>query len=709
MELQRLGSPVTLDGFPDEAAWEEIDPLPLTMYWPTPGGPMTERTEIRIAYDEGYLYAAGWFYESDPAGIRGNSLYRDRWNGDDAFDFIIDSFNDNETARSFTTTPLGIMIDKEVSNDADPSGGAQPLNSEWNTYWDVATQVTEEGWFAEMRIPFSSLGFEIDGERVVMGVIAGRYISRLNEKHIFPAIEPNMAMAEFKPSLAQDIALVGIDRGPPLYATPYVLGGVDRRRQLVEPFRPTGTDVTQQVGLDVKYGLSENLTLDLTVNTDFAQVEADDQVVNLSRFNLFFPEKRRFFQERSSIFQFNTGDEGRLFHSRRIGLTEDGDAVPILAGARMTGRVDVWDIGVMSMQVKEWAGGPGENDAVLRVRRSVLNGASAIGGMLTSRAMTDGRVDLSYGADALLNLFGDEYVTLQLAQSHNSDRLRASNWNRTLARIFWQRRSLNGLGYELEATRSGLAYEPRLGFEARNDYTAFKSNFTYGWQPGESSSVNRHTGWLTTRLFLRNGDGSVQSALQRFRWSTNFRGGNFFNVALNFEYENLKERHEFAEDAFVPEGSYFGPNIFLYYRLNPGNPLSGTAIVHTGTYLDGWRGRVSIQPTWVISPHLTLIPEYTFNRLWFPSRGQRFDADIVRLRARSALNAHLSTEMFVQYNMAAEIVAANIRFRYRFSEGRDLYLVYDAARDYGLLSQDELRAGRVDQVFLLKYEHTFGN
>ncbi|UCC74619.1 MAG: carbohydrate binding family 9 domain-containing protein [Gemmatimonadota bacterium] len=706
VELPRLSGSVQLDGFSDEPAWAAIEPLPLTMHWPTFGGLITERSEIRVGYDDDYLYFAGRFYDADPAGIRANTLYRDRWNGDDAFDIVIDSFNDNETALKFTTTPLGVMLDQEISNDADPSGGAQPVNRDWNTFWDVATRITEEGWFAEVRVPFSSLGYEVRGERVVMGLIVGRYISRKDEKYTYPAIPPNWALADIKPSQAQDVVLTGVGERAPLYVTPYLLGGVDRTRSLSEPVGPPGTETTGRVGLDVKYGLTNNLTLDLTINTDFAQVEADDQQVNLTRFDLFFPEKRRFFQERSSVFQFITGDEGRLFHSRRVGLTEEGEALPILAGARVTGRVGAWDVGVMDMQVDAAAGRPGENDAALRVRRAVLNSSSAVGGMVTGRATTNGEVDVSYGADALLNLFGDDYLTLQWAQSYNYDDGPASALDRALTRVFWQRRSLNGLGYEIEAARSGSAYEPRLGFEGRDDYTALKSNFTYAWQP-DGGVVSRHKGWVTSRLFLRNGDGSVESALQRLRWSIDFRGGSFFNVALNFEYENLDELLEFSEDAFVPAGSYFGPNVFLYYRHSPGAQLNGDAVLHVGTLMDGWRGRLSLRPAWVVSSQLTLSTEYTFHRLWFPGRGQRFDADISRLRLQAALNTRLFADAFLQYNMAAERFAANLRVRYRFSEGRDLYLVYDETQDLGRLSEDLVVAGKSDRRVLIKYEHTF--
>ncbi len=183
--LPHLNGPVTLDGRSDEAAWQAIDPLPLIMYEPTYGGTPTERTELRVAYDDRHLYVAGRFYDSDPSGIRVNSLYRDRWSGDDTFGIVIDAFNDNENALSFWATPAGVRGDESLSNDAE--GDA---NSSWNTYWDVATVITPKGWFGEMRIPFSSLGFQDDEGRVVMGFAVYRFIGRKNERQLFPRFRP---------------------------------------------------------------------------------------------------------------------------------------------------------------------------------------------------------------------------------------------------------------------------------------------------------------------------------------------------------------------------------------------------------------------------------------------------------------------------------------------------------------------------------------
>ncbi len=707
MRLPRLSGPVRLDGQSDEAAWEAIPPLPVVMYWPEFRGRMTERTEIRIAYDDDYLYAAGRFYDSDPGGVRGNSLYRDRWDGDDAFDLIVDGYNDDETALKFTTTPLGVRLDEEIRNDAEFGGGARPFNRDWNGFWDAAVEVTEAGWFAEMRIPWSTIGFEPSGDRVLMGLIAGRYIARKDEKHLFPAIPPRWDAADAKPSRARDVVLDGLSAETPFYVTPYVLAGAVRSRlDAADGDRGAlETEVPSELGLDVRYGLSSNLTLDLTYNTDFSTVESDAEVVNTGRFALFFPEKRRFFQERSAVFQFVHGDEGRLFHSRRIGL-DDGRPVPILGGLRLAGRVGEWDVGVLDMQVTGEGDEPWSNAAVARVRRTAFNERSAVGGMVTSLRDATGRWDLAAGLDADVNPFGEERLTLQWAGTANDGDV-GSLADRSLFRIYWERSAVDGLGYHLDVARSGPAYEPALGFEARDDFTSVKARTTYGWRPGAGSGVSRHRAYLTGRAFLRNRDGTLESGLLRQRFSTAFRGGSFLNVALNWVYEDLDEELVLDDDAVVPAGSYFGPNLFAYFTLGRSSDLTAFAELWAGRFMDGWRANLQVGPSWVVSEHLTVGAEYDFHRLWFPSRGQRFEADVARLRLRGALDTHLSADAFLQFNRADERTSGNVRLRYHFSEGRDLYLVWNEVRDLGLVEEELRPFGRSDRRVVVKYSYTF--
>ena len=302
---------IIFDGIPDEEDWDAIDPLPLVQYAPNAGAAPTERTEIRFAHDESYLYGSMRAYDSDPDGVRGNSLYRDRLAGSDHFEIVLDNYNDNESAYVFSTTPTGIRNDVAITNDATGGTITQGgwLNRDFNTFWDAKTKVTEEGWFAEIRIPFSSLRFqEVDGE-VIMGLSVNRKIARKTERLVYPAIPPVTDWAFLRPSLAQKVKIQGIKSKKQLFVTPYALGGIQQSHELdeVQNSYSTQNEYKREIGGDMKISITNYLTLDLTVNTDFAQAEADDQQVNLTRFSLFYPEKRQFFQERAGIFNFTTG------------------------------------------------------------------------------------------------------------------------------------------------------------------------------------------------------------------------------------------------------------------------------------------------------------------------------------------------------------------------------------------------------------------
>jgi len=491
VSLPRLDGVIELDGLSDEAAWSEIEPLPMTTYQPTFEAEPTERTEIRIAYDDNYIYASGRFYDSEPDNIRSNSLYRDRYSGDDTFALIIDTFNDNENALWFYTSPAGVRFDQAVTNDAEFSGG-RPINTSWNTHWDVATVQNEEGWFAEMRIPYSSLGFQSNDGQVVMGIIAYRFIVRKNERHIYPAIPPNWNMGFAKPSLAQDVVLEGVRSQKPLYVTPYTLGGFSQTTHLndAETAYDRADEVSPEIGLDVKYNLTNNLTLDATINTDFAQVEADDQQVNLTRFSLFFPEKRPFFQERAGIFSFDLGSQDRLFHSRRIGLSDDGNAVRILGGARLVGRVGEWDVGLIDMQTASFGELPSENFGVFRLRRRVINPFSYAGAMVTSRLGIDGSYNVAYGLDGSWRYAPDKYLTVKWAQTFEDEVIEPGAFDFLESGLLYLRlenRSRRGLGYNLSLSRSGATYQPEMGFALRRDFTALRGWMRYGFFGSESS------------------------------------------------------------------------------------------------------------------------------------------------------------------------------------------------------------------------------
>ena len=701
LELQRLASPIVFDGMPDEAVWQAIAPLPLTMYAPVFRGAPTQRTEIRVAYDDDHFYAAGWFWDEDPRGIRVNSLYRDRWNGDDALAIYLDTFNDNRSAKWFGITPAGMRFDQLVSDD-----GAT-LNGSWDAFWTARTTVTDSGWFAEVRIPFSTLGFRTDAAgNVVMGLTVTRLVSRLEERVTFPEIDPRF---EFRrPSVARDVVLRDVRTRRPLYITPYALTGIERHAVTSAAGVFTDRATSREIGLDVRYPVSSHLTLDITANTDFAQVEADDQQVNLDRFPLFFPERRRFFQEGSGIFDFTTGGNSRLFHSRRIGLTSTFQPVPVIGGVRLVGRAGAWDVGVLGMQTEALDASPGERFGVLRLRRPVLNAWSTAGLMLTAYE-GGGRHNTALGADASLRLFGDDYLTLKLASTANDaldDGTSVLERSHGFAQL--ERRTGRGLAYNFNVARSGEAYVPELGFLPRRDY--WSANAVANWFRFTDSHPRFRRVWPGALAFttFRNGDGELESAQYAFwlQWETKAGGGGWLEP--KWFHEDVLTAFPVG-DAVIPAGRYDFADFQVYLHMSSGSRLRATLDARAGTYFDGTRAQAIISPTWNASRHLELGGEYQLSRLRFPTRGQATDIHVGRLRVRTALDARMSGNALVQYNSTSDRLDVNFRLRYAFAEGTDLWLVYnegldtDRSRELGVPSPFSLA-----RSFILKYTHTFG-
>ncbi|MEE9166785.1 MAG: DUF5916 domain-containing protein [Candidatus Neomarinimicrobiota bacterium] len=716
MTLQRLQGPITLDGFSDEPAWQSIEPFDVIMHRPTFGLPPTERTEIRVGYDDDYLYVSGRMFDSEPEGIQDGGLDRDNLNpSTDFFGIILDTFNDNENALTFATSPVGIRVDAAVFNDAQ---GQFPLNVSWNTFWDVAVQKNGQGWFAEMRIPFSSLRFQDRDGQVTMGMTVWRYIPRKFESIVFPPISPKWGFwSNWKPSQAKRIGFEGVYSQNPLYITPYTLGGIGQASELNvdETAYDLQRDQTREMGLDIKYGLSSNLTLDITANTDFAQVEADDEQVNLTRFSLFFPEKRLFFQERSSIFDQSLGGPNRLFYSRRIGLSDEG-LVPVMGGLRLVGRLGSWDLGALDMQTAEatfmsegdTTSIPSENFSVARLRRRVLNPYSYVGGMITSRIATNGEKNIAYLLDGIVRPFGDDYLEVNLAQTFDSnDAETLSALKRMRLRLSWERRSEEGLGFDLSFSRQGKDYNPRLGFVPRENYTLFRNVVSYGWFYGEDSPIFSQIVALTSLFFFGNDDGSLESAEFGPKWDLTFKSGALSSIDLRLLTETLTDTFDLDSSTYVPPGKYTFAIAQGSYATPFGALLRIETSINAGTFYDGRRVSLQAKPTWVISRYLELSGGIELNRIRFSSRNQEFDSRIFRLRSKITLSTVLSISSFIQYNNEIDGIIVNLRLRYNPKEGTDLYVVYNEGINTDRHRLEPSPPFTDSRIILLKYSTTF--
>ncbi|MDA8686399.1 carbohydrate binding family 9 domain-containing protein [Robiginitalea sp.] len=705
-------SHIIFDGKVDDPEWEAIEPFPLVQYEPMAGAAPTHPTEVRLAYDDKYIYASLRAYEIHEGEIRATSLYRDQIAGSDHTEIMLDTYNDNQSGYIFTTTPTGIRNDAEVFNDATVSsvlqGGA--FNRDFNTFWDAATTVTEEGWFAEIRIPFSSLRFqEVNGE-VTMGLTMQRKIAHKNERLVFPAIPPITNWAFLRPSLAQKIVFTGIRPSKTLYVTPYLLGGQTKSNTLNEAGTAYASNTASQteVGGDVKFSITNNLTADFTVNTDFAQAEADDQLVNLTRFSLFFPEKRQFFQERSAVFDFRTGGISRLFFSRRIGLTDDGQQVPIYGGVRLIGRSSDWDFGLLDMQTKALDALPTENFGVLRIRKRVFNPNSFVGGMFTSRLDANGNSNLAYGLDGLFRVSGDDYLTLQWAQTFDSQisSTETSGVENGRLALEFSRRRRKGIGFTFGTIYSGEDYNPGVGFVDRSNFKFGTALISQTWLNKEGPFIF-HTLQPFANAYLTNGTNDVTSSEYGTEWLFTRRNQDNGGIKLRQAYENLPTNFSLAQGASIPAGAYNFSRINLRYTQAIDRLMRAGIEVETGSFYDGHLSSVSLSPSWYVSRYFQVNLQYIYNKGAFSDRNQDLNFHIARLRIGTALDRKLSLNGLFQYNGAQDLFSLNARLRYNFREGQDLWIVfnsgYNTERDrlIPVLPQVDSRS------LLLKYIHTF--
>ena len=695
-DIPRVNGDIRIDGLINETIWQETNPLPLTMYTPVFEGDMTEETEIRITYDDQFIYASAKFYDSEPSGIQGNSLVRDVDKGGDFFNLLLDTYNDNENFYAFSTTPAGNRLDSEITNDAEGDFSLF-YNADWNAYWDTKTAVHDWGWSAEMRIPFSSLKFKEENGDVVFGLVTHRLIGRKNERHIYPAIPPDWEMGPWKASQAQKVRFKGLRQKKPLYFSPYVLGG----------FREDGptsdTDIEREVGFDLKYGLSNNLNLDVTVNTDFAQVEVDDQQVNLTRFSLFFPEKRQFFQERAGIFSFSLGDQNRLFYSRRIGISSQGDPLRMYGGVRLTGRVKNLDIGFLNTQVAENNLNPSENFGVIRLRQRAFNPYSFVGGMVTSRIDEEGNTNVNYGLDGVVRLDPQYYLTLRLGQTM-SNQLNTSVKGSSFGYALLEKRAVRDLGLTLEMSRFGEDFSPEVGFNQRNNVPSLQQDVWYGFFVDAHPWIRIITPWAEATTFFRNDDFVLESQTSATGITFDLKSGTNFWVGAVRGFDSPQTAFNLSENAIVPAGDYTFYSFKGGYTTTQGQRLGVGANVELGEFYDGTISSLKVSPRWTVSKHLDLVTDLIYNRVEFDDRSQTFKGNLGRFRVNLAWNNHLSMNSFIQFNQADQTMGLNLRLRYNFREGTDLFIVYNQ----GNSTESNLEVpSLIQRSVLVKYTHSF--
>ena len=687
MRAIRLNAPLQLDGRLDEEVYLTVPPVTdLVQQEPDTGAVATERTEIWVLFDSDTLYVAARCLVSEPGRVVANEMKRDSPGmfGNDSLAVILDTYYDRRNGNIFITNALGAIFDATVTNERTP-------NVDWNTVWDVRTGRFEDGWTLELAIPFKSLRYRT-GAAQLWGINVQRRAAWKNEQSFLTPMPAAFGMTGmFRVSLAA--TLTGLEvpsSGMPIELKPYAISDATSDFAAAAPF---SNRLGGDAGVDLKLGVTQGLTADLTYNTDFAQVEVDERQVNLTRFSLFFPEKREFFLEGQGIFDFGGGrrpdpnrffvtgegfavDAPILFFSRRIGLA-GGQTVPIQGGGRLTGKTGPFSIGLLNVQTGDSATGDAAptNFTVARIKRDVLR-RSSIGGIFTRRSLASGGAGPNqvYGVDGVFSFY------------------EALNFNTYLARTDTPGVRDDNLSYRTELyyegdlwaftadhLRVGANFNPEIGFVRRFGFRRNFGMFRFSPRPQGIDAVRKFT-WEASVDHITDGAGRMETRLQRGQFITELETGDLLFALATDNYEFLTEPFNIAPGVTIPVGGYSFLNYRAGYSMAQQRPLSGGVAVDFGRFYGGekttlsyYRGRITL------TPQLTLEPTISLN--WIDLPEGSFTTELVSTRVTYTLSPRMFVAALLQYNSADNAIGSNVRFRWEYQPGSELFVVYTDERD----------------------------
>jgi hypothetical protein len=586
---------------------------------------------------------------------------------------VLDTFYDRRTAFFFQTNPLGGLRDALVI-------GENLTNYDWNTVWDVRTTRSDRGWTGEMAIPFKSLRYPQTGAQI-WGFNIRRTVRSKNESSFLGPAPRSYGQGALQ-NLAFASTLVGIE--PPAAARNLELkpAGIADLTTNILANPPRVNDADGSFSIDAKYGLTSSMTLDFTANTDFAQVEIDEQQVNLTRFSLFFPEKRDFFLEGQSVFDFagsgggNQGDTPILFFSRRIGLNQ-GVRVPIQAGGRLTGRAGRYSVGLLNIgtEATPSAEALATNFLVARVKRDIL-ARSSIGLIATRRTPSlDGSGSNSvYGVDASLAFFQNVQINSYYARSSTPGA--AGEGTDSYRGQF--RYTADRYGLELERMKVGPLFNPEVGFVRRPDVTKSSVLARFSPRPASLPSVRKFAWEFGYDRFVAGG-GALESRQVQGVFRTEFATSDVFTANYFASYEFLDEPFSIAPAVTLPIGAYQFSDAQVSYQLGPQRTVSGTFSVRAGDFYSGTHTSASYSGRVKLTPQLAVEPRVSIDRVDLPEG--RFTTKLAGGRTTYTLNPRMFVSALVQYNSSANTLETNARFRWEYQPGSDLFVVYTDGRD----------------------------
>ena len=709
-----------IDGRVNDPVWQGVAPYTtFTQQDPIEGAPASERTEVRVIVGKGNVYVGIIAFDSDPSKIIVSQARRDAsLNETDSVVMVFDTFNDNQNAFVFGTNPLGIEYDGQVAREGQSSGvslgggtaagtqrgGISAFNPNWDGDWTVKSQITERGWEAELAIPLKTLRYQT-GDNQTWGFNLVRNIRHKNEQVYLAPIPRGFDI--YRVSLAAKMSGLNLPARRDIKLIPYALGSVNK------DFTRAGDNVdgNGDVGVDLKWGIRPNLTLDATYNTDFAQVEADEEQVNLTRFDLFFPEKRPFFLENASTFQFGNPQQIDLFFSRRIGLSAAALPIDIKGGARLSGKVGGWNVGVLNIQADEVENalgdniGPANNFSVLRMQREV--GRSSYGAIFVNRQGT-GSLSVgddhnrAYGIDANIQLTQNQRFSAFVARTDTPETRatgpRGSDYSGRAFYNFtnnlWQ---VSG-GY----SQVGNDFNPEVGFLPRRGYRRPEFRAFFQPQPKRWPWIRRIAPHVSYNSFYDINTDELQTENWHIHpFEIQPRQGGRFGWFVDYAKDNPTAPFTvFNRDGrrvTIPVGEYGWAQHVLEYLHNPSARLTGSFRYRFGQYYDGDFNGFEIASEFRITPKATASLGWTRQDIELPYGS--FVNDLVPIKANYSFTTLTNLSALLQYNGQTGQFSSNVRFAWLNRSGTGLFVVYNDRRD--VLSSTALET--LGRSFVVKY------
>ena len=689
----RVDQAPRLDGVLNEEAWGQAAVIDeFIQQEPAEGEPATERTVVRLMYDARALYVGVEAYDSVPDGVIATEMRRDSRQllDEDNFQLILDTFHDSRSGYMFVTSPLGAKLEQQIAEEGEGGyrGNSSNINLDWDGVWDVSARRTDEGWVAEIAIPMVTMRFP-EADEQVWGINFMRNIRRKNEQVFWAPIPKGYGLTRV--SLAGSLTgLAGVDRGMDLSISPYVLAGGRQDRGAAATLNGSGFN---DVGLDLKYGVASGLNLDVTLNTDFAQVEVDEQQVNLTRFPLFFQEKRDFFLENAGMFGVRsqgTGRQADLFFTRRIGLA-NGQPVPILAGARLTGKVDRHTVAVMNIQTQAVGARAGENFFVGRYSRDIL-ARSKVGGIVINKEAVDGAhynrtfaLDTSLAPHPFFSVTG--FIAKTESPGLSNDDLMGHvmlSWLSPAARVYSEYTDIQ------ENFNDEVGFVPRVGIR--------RSKLHAQWNPRPGKWGIRSMDPMMFIEYITDQGNRLLSRRTHHMIGFQLEDGSSLTLIANKEFEQLDLPFEITSDVTIPAGTYRFWNPSLRYNSDPSRRVSASATYSPQGFFGGTRTDWTTEVNLRASSRVAAGASFSRSDIDLPDGS--FVADLAAVQFDLALSPEMTVRSLTQYNSTTDGLSTSIRFNWIYRPGSDIYIAYDELRDDDFLTVDPARrhAGGVPWV-----------